>query len=87
MKLRVVRITFSPRYYKPGIHASLERTILRQLLAYGSLSAAIADGWMQEVRSAGGSKPARRFAVYLTDKKFYHDIPVYFSLEVDGQLL
>jgi len=85
--LRVVRITLPSRYYKPGIHKALERSISQQLLRYASLQAALADGWLQEVRPAGGKNPSRRFVVYLTDKKWYHDIPISFSLEVNGQVI
>lgn len=87
MKLRVVRLTFSSRYYKPGMHANLERAILNQLRAYGSLNAALAAGWLQEMRPTRGPQSARRFVIYLTDKTFYHDIPVYFSLAIDGKVL
>lgn len=87
MNLRVVRITMPPKYYKPGIHASLERAILRQLVAYGSVEAAIEDGWLQEGRSAGEKNPGRRFIVYLTDGKHYHDIPISFSLSINGQII
>lgn len=86
-QIRVVRITLNSRYYKPGIQARLERSILQTLLRYPSLNAALEEGWLQEVRSAGGKNPARRFAIYLTDRDRYHDIPVYFSLMVDGKLL
>ncbi|HEY9843752.1 MAG: hypothetical protein ACAI44_34400 [Candidatus Sericytochromatia bacterium] len=85
--VRVVRLTFPPKYYKPGIHASLERAILKQLVAYGSVEAALEDGWLQEVRSAGAKNPGRRFMVYLTDKKHYHDIPISFCLAVNGQVV
>lgn len=85
--VRVVRLTFPPQYYKPGIHASLERSILRQLVAYGSIEAAVADGWLQEVRSAGDRNPGRRFMVYLTDRKRYHDIPISFCLAVNGKVI
>lgn len=85
--VRVVRLTFPPQYYKPGIHASLERSILRQLMTYGSIEAAVADGWLQEVRSAGDRNPGRRFMVYLTDRKRYHDIPISFCLAVNGQVI
>lgn len=87
INVRVVRITMPPRYYKPGIHAALERSILKQLVAYGSVEAAIADGWLQEVRSAGDKNPGRRFMVYLTDQKRYHDIPISFCLAVNGQVI
>lgn len=87
MTLRVVRITMPPKYYKPGIHAGLERGILRQLVAYGSIEAAIEDGWLQEVRAAGEKNPGRRFVVYLTDGKHYHDFPISFSLQLNGQII
>lgn len=86
-QVRVVRITLPSNYYKPGIHAGLERAILKQLAAYGSLENAMADGWLQEVRAAGDRNPGRRFMIYLTDKKRYHDIPVSFSLSVDGKVI
>lgn len=87
IEVRVVRLTFPPQYYKPGIHASLERAILRQLIAYGSVEAALADGWLQEVRSAGSLNPGRRFAVCLTDRKRFHDIPITFCLAVNGKVV
>ena len=85
--VRVIRLTFPPKYYKPGIHASLERAILKQLVAYGSVESALADGWLQEVRSAGSLNPGRRFMVYLTDKKHFHDIPISFCLAVNGRVV
>ena len=85
-KIKVVRITISSRYLKPGMKAKLERSILKTLYQFPTLNAALEDGWLEEVRSAGGKNPARRFAIYLTDKDHYHDIPVYFSLMVNGKL-
>jgi hypothetical protein len=87
IQVRVVRMTIPPKYYKPGIHASLERAILKQLVAYGSVEAAMADGWLQEIRSAGDKNPGRRFMVYLTDKTRYHDIPISFCLAVNGRVV
>lgn len=87
LNVRVVRLTFPPQYYKPGIHAALERSILKQLLAYGSVEAALADGWLQEVRQAGKHNPGRRFMIYLTDRKRYHDIPISFCLAVNGKVV
>lgn len=86
-KIRVVRITIPAQYNKPNLRANLERSILRSLRQYYSLNAAIEDGMLDETRPAGGKNPARRFVVYLQDKKYYHDIPVTFSLEVDGKVL
>lgn len=86
-KIRVVRITIPANYNKPNMRVNLERSILRSLNQYYSLNAAIEDGMLDEVRPAGGKNPARRFVVYLQDKKRYHDVPVTFSLEVDGKIL
>jgi len=85
-KIRVVRITINSRYLKPGIKDKLERSIIKTLYQFPTLNAALEDGWLEEVRAAGGKNPARRFAIYLTDKDRFHDIPVYFSLMVDGKL-
>ena len=87
VQVRVIRITLPSRYYRPGIHASLERSILKQLVAYGSVEAALADGWLQEIRAAGDKNPGRRFMVYLTDGTRYHDIPISFSLSVNGKVV
>lgn len=87
IQVRVVRITMPPQYYKPGIHQSLERAILRQLVQYGSIEAAIEDGWLQEIRSAGEKNPGRRFMIYLSDKKRYHDIPISFSFSINGKIV
>lgn len=87
IQLRVVRITLPSRYYRPGVHAGLERAILKQLVAYGSVEAAMEDGWLQEIRAAGDKNPGRRFMVYLTDKTHYHDIPVSFSLSINGKVI
>ena len=85
--IRIVRITLPSRYYRPGIQNSLARSIMRQLLQYSSLSAAIDDGWIQEGRPAAGKNPGRRFIVYLTDGKYYHDIPISFSIMVNGKVI
>ena len=85
--VRVVRITMPPRYYRPGVHASIERSILKTLLDYGSVEAAMADGWLQEVRSAGKHNPGRRFMIYLTDKTRFHEIPISFCLAVNGKVV
>lgn len=85
--IRIVRITLPSRYYRPGIQNSLARSILRQLRQYPSLNTALEDGWIQEGRPAAGKNPGRRFIVYLTDGKYYHDIPISFSIMVNGQIL
>ena len=85
--VRIVRITVPSRYYKPGIQTRLARSILRQLLQYPSLQAALEDGWIQEGRPAAGKNPGRRFMVYLTDGKYYHDITISFSIMVNGKIL
>ena len=46
-----------------------------------------ADGWLQEVRSAGERNPGRRFMVYLTDRKHFHDIPISFCFAVNGKVI
>lgn len=87
LNIQIVRITLPSRYYKPGIQVKMGRSILRQLLMYPTLSSAIEDGWIQEIRSAGEKNPGRRFMINLTDKKHYHDIPISFSIMVNGQVI
>lgn len=86
-QIRIVRITVPSRYYKPGIQSRMERSILNQLMQYPTLQAALDDGWVREVRSAGGKNPGRRFVINLTDKTHYHDIPISFSIMVNGQVI
>ena len=65
----------------------MARSILRQLMAYPTLNAALEDGWIEETRPAGGKNPGRRFLVNLTDGKYYHDIPISFSIMANGQII
>lgn len=87
LDIRIVRITLPSQYYRPGIQNALARSILRQLSTYPTLSAAIEDGWIREGRPAAGKNPGRRFMVSLTDGKHYHDIPISFSIMVNGQVI
>lgn len=84
---KVIRITLPPRYYRPGIYQALERSILRQLVFWGGLEAALVQGVIQEVHMARKNRPARRFLIYLSDAQWGHEIPVSFSLSYQGTVL
>lgn len=84
---KVVRITLHPRYFKPGIRKGIERSILRNLSYCNQVEEALMHGWINEVHPARGKNPSRRFAIYLTDKKYGHEIPITFSLMRNGEIL
>lgn len=84
---RVVRITLHPRYFKPGIRQGIERSILNKLSGFASVEEALRSGWLDEVHPARGKNPSRRFAIYLTDRQYGHEIPITFSLMHNGIVL
>lgn len=84
---QVIRTTVHPRYYRAGIYKRIERSVVHQLHACQTVEDALNAGWLTEVHPARGKNPSRRFAIYLTDSTYYHDIPVTFSLVCNGQLL
>jgi hypothetical protein len=83
---KVIRITLPPKYYRPGIYPAVERSVVNQLLQIG-LEQALAHGVLQEIRPAAGSRPARRFMIYLSDARNGQDIPISFSLSLNGDVL
>ena len=84
---KVVRITLHPRYFKVGIRQSIERSIISKLVLCNRIEEAITQGWLDEVHPARGKNPSRRFAIYLTDKQYGHEIPITFSLMLNGEIL
>lgn len=84
---QVIRITVHPRYYRAGIYKRIERSVLRQLEGCQNIDDALLEGWLNEVHPARGKNPSRRFAIYLTDSTYYHEVPITFSLVYNGKLL
>jgi hypothetical protein len=84
---KVVRITLHPKYYRAGIYPAIQRSVLAQIKRCQSLEQSLQQGYLQEVHPARGAKPVRRFLIYLSDAKYGTEIPVSFSLSLNGALL